>query len=280
MYKGFTAKSTFLLLTFLFFSLYSAKKSFVVYGELAHFNKSYMEQGYKDPDRLSFPVLMFVSGGYYHHEFSNTFTVGGGLVQNRILKGEVNNFTKVEVQPQTTILLPYIYIGKQNEYFGIEVGLTTYISIRQYEDRIYLNQDGSSRIVSSSGSLMDRSDSHVFPNLNIRILKNDSFHIKIRFAREKFSAVDSLFNFAFFYPFGKSAIETYISLKTPKNFFVDESKMLKSNQRVGGVYEYDFGAFKAGSSFAILLSNTKGGGGIIDSVFNRLSLGVHFALDM
>ncbi len=277
-----------LFILFLLSISLKANNEFVLYSEIGSFNKSYPDERFVGEEAVSFATFMNTLGGYYKYENSFGSIIGGGIVQTQISSGNINaneNNGIPATQDFTQILNPYIFIGQNFGLWELELGLTTYLTYQELDDRKYYNEDGSIKTVEKGGLSLIRPKSYVFPNLKLRIFNDDWFHIKIRFAREMYNIIDSLFDIAFCYPYLDNYFEISISLKTPKNMFTEEENMLKSNQRLTFLYQYSFKPWTVGINFGFLLGNEVGG--FVDSkgefkstssFLNKFSAGLNISL--
>lgn len=249
------------------------KSGVIFWSEAAAFNRAYQDLRYADKEKVTFPCIMSVFGAEFTYRNKSNSSMGGGLVHNYIYGASQFNVSQVEAQPDTSITIPYVFGGKHYKWFGIELGISAYLYARQFSDRVYLAPDGSEESLSSGAFDLDNRKSHVFINASLRVLQENSFHLKVLFGRERFSAVDSLFSFRAVLPIGIQIWELTVSLLPPWSLFDHDSTLLRSNQRIDLAWSIFLGPVRLGLETGVLLNNTMGGGGSI-GFLNRLHGGV------
>jgi len=249
------------------------KSGIIFWSEAAAFNRSYHDLRYADNDKISFPCIMSVFGAEFTYRNKSNASMGGGLVQNYIYGASKLNVSQVEVQPDTAITIPYVFGGKHYKWFGIELGISAYLYAKNFSGRSYLATDGTEVPVSSGVFDLDNRRSHAFVNASLRILQEDSFHMKVLFGRDRFSAVDSLFAFRAVLPTGIQVWELTVSLLPPWSLFDHDSTLLRSNQRIDLAWSIFLGPVRLGVETGVLLNNTMGGNGSIEFL-NRLHGGI------
>ncbi|MCP4136582.1 MAG: hypothetical protein GY754_36770 [bacterium] len=250
-----------------------AKTKISFHYELGQYNKSYEDIRFRDRERISFPVTMMNFGAEIHHTAANGKIVGCGVVETTLNGGEVRDdaYSIHEVQPQTLITMPYLFVGKAWDFWAFEVGISYYLTVAREDARTYLNADASTSVKDDSGMGLDRSGSHVFINGMIRVMPEDWLHFKFRLAREEFNITDTLLNLGIIYPTEKNIWELFVSFSFPAPEF------LRANQRVGLRYSRKFDPLEIGLSTSILVNNERSGGGSVDFL-HRWTIGAHVSL--
>ena len=227
----------------------------LIHGEYGSFNKVYEELEYKDNPASTFPVSMVNYGMEYRHKSSSDYTIGTGLVGTEISEGKKFNYDHYEIQPHVSIILPYLFIGNEFHLWSLEAGLSYFLTFQKIESRHYYLSDGSSVERDSGGTALYRRETYVLINFLIRILPENSFHLKLKYGRERFHIIDSLFTASAIYPYKSHIFEAYAALSTYVSSYTP-----KSNQRFGIVYSYCFGSFVIGLTAGYLGFNHLGGG--------------------
>ncbi len=236
----------------------------IFHSEFSFFNRAYKSLEFDENNETFFPVSMVNLGGEFHHKSPDGSTFGGGVLRTVISEGRTYNFNHYEIQPHTEITLPYFFAGNDFGLMAAEIGMSYYFTFERCEFRNYLLPGGNETEKEAGGIVMNRSDSHVLFNLMIRVLPEDRLHFKIRFGRERFNAVDSLFNVAGIYPYKNHIWEIYMSLPTGFSSYFPES-----NQRFGVVYSFCINPITIGITTGYLSYNRKGGGDGNMPLFDR-----------
>lgn len=263
---------------FLFYNVIYAeqnlkKRKFLLHSEVGYYNKGYQPLEYKNSGRSTFGTPMNNTGLEFSFSDKDGNIFGGGIVHTTIKSKTHLNYDVYEYQPFTAITVPYVFAGKNFGWWGFEIGNSWYFTVEKKEkDRSYYNSDGTIDEKISNTTELNRKESHLFINLMLRVLPEDSLHFKLRVGREQFNIVDSLINVAAIYPYKNNIFDMYVSLKAPKQYYKDDDSMIKSNQRIGLNYSYKIDPINLGLSFAYLINNAKGGEGGV-SYKNSIRLG-------
>ncbi len=245
----------------------------LLHSEYCSYNKVYVS---KDPGSplTFFPVPMTNIGAELHYRAKDVYTFGFGCARTEISEGREYNKGYYEIQPWTEIVLPYYFIGNDYGLFALEVGMGYYLTFMKSSGRYYYQADGSLKKAELGGTYLDRGDSSVLVNYMIRVLREDNYHLKVKFARERFHIIESLLQMAFIYPYKNHEGEIYFSWPTDLSSYFPVS-----NQRVGICYSYSVWAFKFGITAGYSVANKRGGGGdgIWIGIFdpNNFSLGLN-----
>lgn len=248
------------------------------YGEAGFYHKGYDEKKYLDSLKTTFHSNMFSIGSEYIYLKDDNMIIGGGFIETTIQSAKIKNYDIYEEIPFTVITLPYIFIGKDFGFLSFELGVSWYLTFKEFSDLKYINEDGTESIQKGEFN-WNRYESHVFPNFKLRLLKEDSFHIEFRFGRGRFNPMDNLFNIALYFPVYGGFLGTELSIKTPKTNFYDEyDGMLRSNQKLSFSYSYDVDVLNFEVFAGYLLKNIHGGSGKISGFQYRFSGGFQFSL--
>ena len=247
----------------------------LVHSEFGSFNRVYRSKEFAGNNKTFLPVLMYNAGVEFHYRTINGGTFGAGYVQAKISGGRTYNYDYYEEQPETGISVPYFFIGNDFNVMAFEVGMSYYLTFMESKERYYFQPDGSKEKDKHGRNYFTNSESFVFVNFMIRFLPEKSYHIKIRFGRERFNIVDSLFNAALIYPKNNHTAEIYLSCPTGFSDYLPES-----NLRVGICYSYKFKPVTIGLSAGYLTSNPRGGGDGNMPIFdkNNFSYGIYAAI--
>ncbi|MCP4137689.1 MAG: hypothetical protein GY754_42370 [bacterium] len=256
-----------------------AAAKITLHYEMGSYNKGYKE--YEFGDNLSSPSLMMNFGMECKYKDSEGHIVGGGIVEttikessarflNRIPNPSTGDYKYIKddylMQPSTSITVPYFFVGQDFNSWGLELGISYYLHVEDFQARKYIDTDNSEITKDNGGYDLNRRESTVYLNMMARILPEDFIHFKIRFGRESFNAVDSFFNTAVVFPFENHTLEMNVSFGL--------GDYLKNNQRVGLAYSYKAEPFFIGLSANCLISNERAGDGNSVDFLNRLSMGL------
>lgn len=228
----------------------------LAHGEYGRYNKVYKDLQYKDNPATTFDVPMINAGFEYRRKDAAGNVAGGGLVSTHIDGGSVWNVNHIEKQPRTSLLIPYLFTGIDNGSGALELGIGWYLTIERMEPSLYFNPDGTEKVALEGGERVRRTKSYALVNIAMRIFPEDGFHLKFRYARERFNGIDSLCNAAVVLPFGMHAFEIYVSL--PSDWI--RRYMPQSNQRFGIAYFLKLERIKIGLNAGYLSFNHRGGG--------------------
>jgi hypothetical protein len=168
----------------------------------------------------------------------------------------VYNVNRVERQPRTSLMLPYVFTGIDTGLGALEMGVGWYITLERAEASVYYNPDGTEAVDMAAGDRVNRTRSYVLLNMALRFLPEDHLHFKFRYGRERFNGIDSLCNAAAIIPFGRHALEVYAAMPSDWN----RRYMPQSNQRYGIVYSVRLDGIRIGISAGYLSFNHRGGG--------------------
>ncbi len=245
----------------------------LLHSEYCSYNIVYVS---KDPGNplTFFSVPMTNIGTELHYRGKEIYTYGFGCVRTEIFEGREYNKDYNEIQSWTEIVLPYYFIGNDYGLFALEIGMGYYLTFMKSSGRYYYQPDGSLIKAEQGGTYLDRDDSYVLVNFMLRMLREDSYHLKVKFARERFHIIESLLQIAFIYPYKNHEGEIYFSW--PTDF---SSYFPVSNQRLGICYSYSVRPFKFGITAGYSVANKRGGGGdgIWIGIFdpNNFSIGLN-----
>ncbi|MBN2695056.1 hypothetical protein JXR93_10360 [bacterium] len=258
--------------------LWGGVSKWSLYGEVGFYHKGYDDRKYLDSFKTTFHSNISSLGTEYRYLRDDNMLIGGGFVETTIQSAEIKNYDIYETIPFTVITLPYIFIGKDFGFLSFELGVSWYLTFKDFSDLTHINEDGTES-TQNGGFNWNRHESHVFPNFKLRLLEEDSFHIELKFGRGRFNPVDNLFNLALYFPLYGGFLGTEISMKTPKTNFYDEyDGMLRSNQKLSFSYSYDIDILSFELFAGYLLKNIHGGSGKISGFFYRFSGGFQLSL--
>lgn len=237
----------------------------LVHGEYGWYNRVYKDLQYKDQMATTFAVEMVNAGFEFRRKDGEGNTAGAGLVCTRIAGGSVYNVNRVERQPRTSLMIPYVFTGIDAGMGALEMGIGYYITIERAEASMYYNPDGTEAVDTAAGDRVKRTKSFVLLNMALRIFPEDTLHFKFRYGRERFNGIDSLCNAAAVIPFGRHALEFYAAMPSDWN----RRYMPQSNQRYGIAYSVRMGGIKIGINAGYLSFNHRGGGDGNMPIFDR-----------
>jgi hypothetical protein len=247
----------------------------IVYNEIGFYNKSYQSKLYKESTYETFSVFMSNTGMEYSQKSFDGYITGAGIAGTVINSGSKMNYDTLETQPSTSIVLPYIFIGNDFKNWSVDIGISYFLTFEESNSRVYYAIDGSEIKRKDADGEFNRKESYVFINGLLRIFPENWIHLKIRLGRERFSAVDSLFNAGVIFPNEKYTLELNFSFPT-----YIKSYMPRNNQRVGILYSYFLENYILGAYFGYLVYNHRGGGrgGISVFDYNNISIGLNFGI--
>ncbi|HPA73514.1 MAG TPA: hypothetical protein PKY31_14675 [Spirochaetota bacterium] len=237
----------------------------LVHGEYGWYNKVYKDLQYKDQMATTFAVEMVNAGFEFRRKDAEGNTAGAGMVCTRIAGGSVYNVNRVERQPRTSLLVPYLFTGIDTGMGALELGIGWYITIERAEAVVYYNPDGTEAVDTATGDRVNRTKSHALLNAALRIFPENTLHFKFRYGRERFNGIDSLCNAAAIIPFGRHALEFYAAMPSDWN----RRYMPQSNQRYGIAYSVRIGRMRIGINAGYLSFNHRGGGDGNMPIFDR-----------
>lgn len=267
------------LLCFLASSALSADEShWSFFGELGSFNHGFQDREYVSRSRSSFPVLSYNLGMEMENRIDNRI-LGFGFSQSAIDSGRHWNYDQYETQPALILFVPYAYMGRDWSWIALELGLGFYFTIQDYEERQYLDPQGSSTLAAASGFGWNRGESFTLINSCFRIGFEDALHCKVRFAREDFSITENLFNIAVFLPWQDHELWSSISASSPLFIWSEDEGSLRSNQRWYLGYNKKQGTFTWGLRLGLLIRSVLGESGEAE-LLNRFCGGFSLSLTM
>lgn len=234
-------------------------KKVTLYYEIAAYNQKYNDHRYVDSPKASFSSSMNSSSFEFHSGSAGSVTWGVGYAGACITANTFDNYDKIEELPFTFINMPYLFAGYDFGFWCYEIGVSEYITMQSFHSRDRYAENGEKKNVSGSTFGINNCESFTFVNFLLRFLPEDSFHVKLRFGREKFAVVDSLYNAAFVLPVKNHSLELTASLTNPLDFFVDDNRRVKSNQRISLIYGYSLGAIDLYAGLGVLAFNQHGG---------------------
>lgn len=256
-------------------SLEAEESRWSFFAETGSFNHGFQDREYVSRSRSSFPVSSYNLGMEGESRIVDRI-LGFGFSQSSIASGRQWNYDQYERQPALILFVPYAYVGRDWSWISLELGLGFYFTVQNFEERDYLNPQGSQELEDSEGFAWNRRESFTLVNGCFRFGFEDSLHCKVRLGREDFSITENLFNVAMFLPWKEHELWTSISASSPFFIWGEKPGFLRGNQRWYLGYNRDTGNFTWGLRLGVLVRSVLGESGEAE-LLNRFCGGFSIA---
>lgn len=249
-----------MIMTLFSFQIFAKEQRKVtLYYETASYNQKFNDHRYVDSPKESFSTPMNSSSFEFHNTGTDNHTWGIGFAGACISPETHHNYDTMERIPFTLICMPSVFAGYDFGFWSYEIGVSEYIRMQTFHSRQSYDENGKVVLSEKSDFTVNTYRSYTFINMLLRFLPEDSFHVTLHFAREKFSPIDSLYNVSFVVPFGRHSVELITSVANPVDFLVSKKRRVTSNQRVSLVYACDFDSIGIYAGAGVLAFNQHGG---------------------